>query len=252
VTCARPPPATWRRVGHEWHTHVQVGRAGGTSPSCWTPLTRLARAYTCGDPCRRTLSGRTGSSRALPAKKVLLRGAYIERRRLADHCGPCLVDTGSRMDDVVYEDSRHRQIWSSTVAQAAGAPGFSRFRHRALVHPPEELLSRPGYHPPRVLADAAACGQMITPPPKRGRHGPVPTPPKDPRSTAPDRDNNMEFLETLGKNGAGGGARPAQVLCPLDRPSDGPVMIRALLSTFNKVLTGLHIIGGIRPICVPP
>ena len=67
-------------------------------------ITRLARAYNLTvPPSGRTLSGGSSGS-TLHAETVLRRGQKHARGRKPDDLATALVDTGSKMDDVVYEE----------------------------------------------------------------------------------------------------------------------------------------------------
>jgi transcription termination factor Rho len=67
-------------------------------------ITRLARAYNTVQPPRARCSRRPRRERAAAAQAVLRRRAQHRGGRLADHHGDGLIDTGSRMDDVIFEE----------------------------------------------------------------------------------------------------------------------------------------------------
>lgn len=68
-------------------------------------ITRLARAYNlCVPPSGRTLSGGFDPAALFPAKKFLGAARCIENGGSLTIIGTALVETGSRMDDLIYEE----------------------------------------------------------------------------------------------------------------------------------------------------
>lgn len=68
-------------------------------------ITRLARAYNLNMPSSgRTLSGGFDPTALYPAKKFLGAARCFENSGSLTIIGTCLVDTGSRMDDLIYEE----------------------------------------------------------------------------------------------------------------------------------------------------
>lgn len=68
-------------------------------------ITRLARAYNlCVNPSGRTLSGGFDPAALYPAKKFLGAARNCEDGGSLTILGTALVDTGSRMDDLIYEE----------------------------------------------------------------------------------------------------------------------------------------------------
>lgn len=68
-------------------------------------ITRLARAYNLVvTPSGRTLSGGIDPSALYPPKRFFGAARNIEEGGSLTIIGTCLIDTGSRMDDVVYEE----------------------------------------------------------------------------------------------------------------------------------------------------
>lgn len=68
-------------------------------------ITRLARAYNLALPTSgRTLTGGFDPSALFPAKKFFGAARKIEKGGSLTMIGTCLVDTGSRMDDLIYEE----------------------------------------------------------------------------------------------------------------------------------------------------
>lgn len=68
-------------------------------------ITRLARAYNlCVNPSGRTLSGGFDPAALYPAKRFLGAARKCEEGGSLTILGTALVDTGSRMDDLIYEE----------------------------------------------------------------------------------------------------------------------------------------------------
>jgi transcription termination factor Rho len=68
-------------------------------------ITRLARAYNLALPTSgRTLTGGFDPTALFPAKKFFGAARKIENAGSLTIIGTCLVDTGSRMDDLIYEE----------------------------------------------------------------------------------------------------------------------------------------------------
>lgn len=68
-------------------------------------ITRMARAYNLALPTSgRTLSGGFDPMALFPAKKFFGAARKIENAGSLTIIGTCLVDTGSRMDDLIYEE----------------------------------------------------------------------------------------------------------------------------------------------------
>jgi len=68
-------------------------------------VTRLARAYNLALPTSgRTLTGGFDTGALFPAKKFFGAARKIENEGSLTIIGTCLVDTGSRMDDLIYEE----------------------------------------------------------------------------------------------------------------------------------------------------
>jgi len=160
-------------------------------------ITRLARAYNLVvTPSGRTLSGGIDPSALYPPKRFFGAARNIEEGGSLTIIATCLVDTGSRMDDVVYEEFKgtgnmelhlSRRLQERRVFPAIDIERSSTRR--------EELLLGPDITP-RVWLMRRMYDQMVTAPP----HGAGLDP-----STATEailqrlgrNPNNMEFLETL-------------------------------------------------------
>jgi transcription termination factor Rho len=160
-------------------------------------ITRLARAYNLVvTPSGRTLSGGIDPSALYPPKRFFGAARKIEEGGSLTIIATCLVDTGSRMDDVVYEEFKgtgnmelhlSRRLQERRVFPAIDIERSSTRR--------EELLLGPDITP-RVWLMRRMYDQMVTAPP----HGAGLDP-----STATEAilqrlqrtADNLEFLETL-------------------------------------------------------
>ncbi|OGO38967.1 MAG: transcription termination factor Rho [Chloroflexi bacterium RBG_16_57_11] len=160
-------------------------------------ITRLARAYNLVvTPSGRTLSGGIDPSALYPPKRFFGAARNIEEGGSLTIIATCLIDTGSRMDDVVYEEFKgtgnmelhlSRRLQERRVYPAIDIERSSTRR--------EELLLGPDITP-RVWLMRRMYDQMVTSPP----HGAGLDP-----STATEAilqrlqrtANNQEFLETL-------------------------------------------------------
>jgi transcription termination factor Rho len=163
-------------------------------------ITRLARAYNLVvTPSGRTLSGGIDPSALYPPKRFFGAARNIEEGGSLTIIATCLVDTGSRMDDVVYEEFKgtgnmelhlSRRLQERRVFPAIDIERSSTRR--------EELLLGPDITP-RVWLMRRMYDQMVTAPP----HGAGLDP-----STATEAilqrlqrtANNQEFMETLTEN----------------------------------------------------
>lgn len=160
-------------------------------------ITRLARAYNLVvTPSGRTLSGGIDPSALYPPKRFFGAARNIEEGGSLTIVATCLVDTGSRMDDVVYEEFKgtgnmelhlSRRLQERRVYPAIDIERSSTRR--------EELLLGPDITP-RVWLMRRMYDQMVTAPP----HGAGMDP-----STATEAilqrlartNDNQQFLETL-------------------------------------------------------
>ena len=160
-------------------------------------ITRLARAYNLVvTPSGRTLSGGIDPSALYPPKRFFGAARNIEEGGSLTIIATCLVDTGSRMDDVVYEEFKgtgnmelhlSRRLQERRVFPAIDIERSSTRR--------EELLLGPDITP-RVWLMRRMYDQMVAPPPLGAGLDP---------STATEAilqriqrtANNQEFLETL-------------------------------------------------------
>jgi transcription termination factor Rho len=160
-------------------------------------ITRLARAYNLVvTPSGRTLSGGIDPSALYPPKRFFGAARNIEEGGSLTIIATCLIDTGSRMDDVVYEEFKgtgnmelhlSRRLQERRIFPAIDIERSSTRR--------EELLLGPDITP-RVWLMRRMYDQMIAAPP----HGAGMDP-----STATEAilqrlsrtADNQEFLETL-------------------------------------------------------
>jgi len=111
-------------------------------------ITRLARAYNLAlPPSGRTLSGGLDPIALYPPKRFFGAARNIEEGGSLTIIGTCLVDTGSRMDDVIYEEFKgtgnsvlhldrrlvDKRIWPAINMSASGT------RKEELLRPEDEL-----------------------------------------------------------------------------------------------------------------
>jgi transcription termination factor Rho len=160
-------------------------------------ITRLARAYNLVvTPSGRTLSGGIDPSALYPPKRFFGAARNIEEGGSLTIIATCLIDTGSRMDDVVYEEFKgtgnmelhlSRRLQERRVFPAIDIERSSTRR--------EELLLGPDITP-RVWLMRRMYDQMVTAPP----HG-AGMDPSNATEAILQRlartANNIEFLETL-------------------------------------------------------
>jgi transcription termination factor Rho len=129
-------------------------------------VTRLARAYNLVvNPSGRTLSGGIDPSALYPPKRFFGAARNIEDGGSLTIIATCLVDTGSRMDDVVYEEFKgtgnmelhlSRELQERRIFPALDIARSSTRR--------EELLLGPDITP-RVWLIRRMYDQMIQTPP---------------------------------------------------------------------------------------
>jgi len=160
-------------------------------------ITRLARAYNLVvTPSGRTLSGGIDPSALYPPKRFFGAARNIEEGGSLTIIATCLIDTGSRMDDVVYEEFKgtgnmelhlSRRLQERRVFPAIDIERSSTRR--------EELLLGPDITP-RVWLMRRMYDQMIANPPFGAG--------LDPSAAAEAifqslqrTENNQVFLETL-------------------------------------------------------
>lgn len=160
-------------------------------------ITRLARAYNLVvTPSGRTLSGGIDPSALYPPKRFFGAARNIEEGGSLTICATCLVDTGSRMDDVVYEEFKgtgnmelhlSRKLQERRIFPAIDIDRSSTRREELLLGPDitqRVWLMRRMYH------------QMVADPPQGAGMG-VTQATEALLQQLAKTENNQEFLETL-------------------------------------------------------
>ncbi len=160
-------------------------------------ITRLARAYNLVvTPSGRTLSGGIDPSALYPPKRFFGAARNIEEGGSLTIIATCLIDTGSRMDDVVYEEFKgtgnmelhlSRRLQERRIFPAIDIERSSTRR--------EELLLGPDVTP-RVWLMRRMYDQMVAPPP-HGAGLDSTTATEAILQRLARTANNQEFLETL-------------------------------------------------------
>jgi transcription termination factor Rho len=160
-------------------------------------LTRLARAYNLVvNPSGRTLSGGMDPSALYPPKRFFGAARNIEEGGSLTIIATALVDTGSRLDDVVYEEFKgtgnmelhlSRKLQERRTFPAIDIERSSTRREDLLLGP--DMLQRAWLMRRRYL-------QMITPPPQGAGLDPAVATEAILQRMAKTKDN-QEFLETL-------------------------------------------------------
>ncbi|UCH61446.1 MAG: transcription termination factor Rho [Anaerolineales bacterium] len=160
-------------------------------------ITRLARAYNLVvTPSGRTLSGGIDPSALYPPKRFFGAARNIEEGGSLTIIATCLVDTGSRMDDVVYEEFKgtgnmelhlSRRLQERRVFPAIDIERSSTRR--------EELLLGPDITP-RVWLMRRMYDQMVTAPPHGAGLDPATATEAILQRLGRTQDN-QEFLEKL-------------------------------------------------------
>jgi transcription termination factor Rho len=163
-------------------------------------ITRLARAYNLVvTPSGRTLSGGIDPSALYPPKRFFGAARNIEEGGSLTIIATCLVDTGSRMDDVVYEEFKgtgnmelllSRRLQERRVFPAIDIERSSTRR--------EELLLGPDLTP-RVWLMRRMYDQMIASPPFGAGMDPA-TATEAILQRLSKTDDNLAFLETLNED----------------------------------------------------
>ncbi|MEJ2759054.1 MAG: transcription termination factor Rho [Anaerolineales bacterium] len=160
-------------------------------------ITRLARAYNLVvQPSGRTLSGGIDPSALYPPKRFFGAARNIEEGGSLTIIATCLVDTGSRMDDVVYEEFKgtgNMELHlSRTLQERRVFPAIDIDRSSTRR---EELLLGPDLTQ-RVWLMRRMYGQMVTDPPKGAGMSMVQAT-EAILSQMAKTDDNMDFMETL-------------------------------------------------------
>jgi transcription termination factor Rho len=160
-------------------------------------ITRLARAYNLVvNPSGRTLSGGMDPSALYPPKRFFGAARNIEEGGSLTIIATCLVDTGSRLDDVVYEEFKgtgnmelhlSRRLQERRIFPAVDIERSSTRREEVLLGP--DLLQR-------VWLMRRMYSQMISPQPQGA--GMDPAVATEAIITRLERaKDNQEFLENL-------------------------------------------------------
>lgn len=162
-------------------------------------ITRLSRAYNLVvAPSGRTLSGGLDPAALYPPKQFFGAARNIEDGGSLTIIATCLVDTGSRMDDMVYEEFKgtgNMELHLSRRLQERRVfPAFDIERSSTRR---EELLLGPDMTP-RVWLMRRMFGQMINPAPQ-GAGMDVTNATEAVIEQMRQTANNSEFLEQLGK-----------------------------------------------------
>jgi transcription termination factor Rho len=165
-------------------------------------ITRLGRAYNLVvTPSGRTLSGGLDPAALYPPKRFFGAARNIEEGGSLTIIATCLVDTGSRLDDVIYEEFKGtgnmELLLSRKLQERRIFPAFDIERSSTRR---EELLLGPDVTP-RVWLMRRMVAQMVTPPPG-GAGLDLTTATEAILQRLQKTENNMEFLETLGKDNA--------------------------------------------------
>ena len=160
-------------------------------------ITRLARAYNLVvQPSGRTLSGGIDPSALYPPKRFFGAARNIEEGGSLTIIATCLVDTGSRMDDVVYEEFKgtgNMELHlSRTLQERRVFPAIDIDRSSTRR---EELLLGPDITQ-RVWLMRRMYGQMVTDPPN-GAGMSMTQATEAILMQMSKTDSNMEFMETL-------------------------------------------------------
>ncbi|HKZ55457.1 MAG TPA: transcription termination factor Rho [Anaerolineales bacterium] len=160
-------------------------------------ITRLARAYNLMvTPSGRTLSGGLDPAALYPPKRFFGAARNLEEGGSLTIIATCIVDTGSRMDDVVYEEFKGTGNMELHLARRLQErrifPAFDIERSSTRR---EELLLGPDITP-RVWLIRRMYGHMITSPPNGAGMDPTLATEAIIQRLA-RTETNLEFLETI-------------------------------------------------------
>ncbi|HEC23367.1 MAG TPA: transcription termination factor Rho [Chloroflexi bacterium] len=160
-------------------------------------ITRLARAYNLVvPPSGRTLSGGLDPSALYPPKRFFGAARNIEEGGSLTIIATCLVDTGSRMDDVIYEEFKgtgnmelhlSRKLQERRIFPAFDIERSSTRREELLLGP--DVLQR-------VWLMRRMFAQMVSPPPT-GAGMDLATATEAVLDYLRRTDSNEEFLQLL-------------------------------------------------------
>jgi transcription termination factor Rho len=160
-------------------------------------ITRLSRAYNLMvTPSGRTLSGGLDPAALYPPKRFFGAARNLEEGGSLTIIATCLIDTGSRMDDVVYEEFKgtgNMELHLSRKLQERRIfPAFDIERSSTRR---EELLLGPDITP-RVWLIRRMFSHMIASPPNGAGMDPTAATEAILQKLA-QSENNLEFLELL-------------------------------------------------------
>jgi transcription termination factor Rho len=163
-------------------------------------ITRLARAYNLMvTPSGRTLSGGLDPVALYPPKRFFGAARNIEEGGSLTIIATCIVDTGSRMDDVVYEEFKGTGNMELHLARRLQErrifPAFDIERSSTRR---EELLLGPDITP-LVWLVRRMYSHMVTPPPN-GAGMDITNATEAIIQRLARTENNQEFLETLSED----------------------------------------------------
>ncbi|MBN1317104.1 MAG: transcription termination factor Rho [Anaerolineales bacterium] len=163
-------------------------------------ITRLSRAYNLVvQPSGRTLSGGIDPAALYPPKRFFGAARNIEEGGSLTIIATCLVDTGSRMDDLIYEEFKgtgNMELHLSRKLQERRIfPAFDI--ERSSTRREELLLSRDELQ--RVYLMRRMVSQLMVPPPN-GAGYEMAAATEALLKRLRQTDNNFEFLETLTKD----------------------------------------------------
>jgi transcription termination factor Rho len=160
-------------------------------------ITRLSRAYNLVvPPSGRTLSGGLDPSALYPPKRFFGAARNIEEGGSLTIIATCLIDTGSRMDDVIYEEFKgtgnmelhlSRKLQERRIFPAYDIERSSTRREELLLGP--DLLQR-------VWLMRRMISQMMAPAPS-GAGMDIGTATEAVLDQLRRTENNQEFLEML-------------------------------------------------------
>ncbi len=163
-------------------------------------ITRLTRAYNLTvAPSGRTLTGGLDPSALYPPKHFFGAARNIEEGGSLTIIATCLVDTGSRMDDLIYEEFKgtgnmelhlSRKLQERRIFPAFDIEKSSTRREELLLGP--DILQR-------VWVMRRMIGQMMGDPPNGAGMG-ITGATEALLAQMRQTDSNEDFLDTLGKN----------------------------------------------------
>jgi hypothetical protein len=112
-------------------------------------ITRMARAFNkwVGNTGR-TMSGGVDIKALDIPKKLFATARLFEEGGSLTIVATALIDTGSRMDEVIFEEFKGTGNWSWCSTASCRPPRLAGDRHRAIRHPPRRKAA-PAAHPRR-------------------------------------------------------------------------------------------------------